>query len=488
MQRRKNIFKSTRVSPYHLFKVFDDCFIFDTTGCRFYKVDELTFDFLELRLKYTHKETVCRLQNRKKYSDIDIFNVAKEILFLEKYGLFTQVTTYIDLRHVKREMMHVNISGLLQDVQLMLAESCNLACTYCYCPSNQFDGGMMKNSVARKAIDLLAKQDAEISCVTMFGGEPLLNKPLVDFIIKYTKNLTKKGGKKFHYIITTNATLLDDKMINYIVNENFGLMVSLDGPKKLHDCQCPTKLGTGSYEIAVPKIKTLMRHRTVGVRATLAHPLPNLRELIDFFVEFGFNNMVLGTAGNRLDAPGKSDLTEVDMKFLIQQEEELLPWMQSFLDRGKVPPYFLYERWYFQIQNAEIYPRTHLFNCGAGHRVCGVDAHGILYPCAKFCGMKNWQIGNVSTGLNIEKSKNIWLKYLHCIKSKCGKCWAYPLCHGPCIWECAQNDGTFKFSSKYCDFMKKNIERSAYLYFGTQKRLDGEKIETFSGTTNSCPV
>lgn len=73
--------------------------------------------------------------------------------------------------------------------------------------------------------------------------------------------------------MTTNGTLLDDEIIGYIKKYNFGLMVSLDGPQKLHDKQCPTQGGKGSYEMAVKGIKRLMaRRRAVTVRGTMVHP------------------------------------------------------------------------------------------------------------------------------------------------------------------------------------------------------------------------
>lgn len=473
------------IPPYHLFRVFQDYFVFDTTGCRFYKIDELVFDFLFLIQTHPRNQIKKCLRSLNKYSEEDILNIVKEISFLRKHGLFDQINTYINLHHAKKEMKKISISGMLQDAQLLLAETCNLACTYCYCPSNLQNGGIMTESIAKGVINLLLEQKIPSVNLTMFGGEPLLNKSLIDFIMKYSKEQMALKQKKLHYIITTNATLLDDKIIDYIVNDNFGLMVSLDGPRELHNRQCPTKSGEGSYDLAIHNIKKMMQRRTVGVRATLAHPLPNLKDLVDFFVDFGFDNIVIGIASNRQENPGKSDLTKEDINSLINQEEELLPCIKKFLEEGKRPPYFSYERWYSAIKDAQIYPYTHLFNCGAGSAICGVDSHGYFYPCAKFCGMKKWQIGDVSHGIDYKKSKNMWLRFIRCIKPKCGKCWAYPLCHGPCIWECAQNDGTFKFSDKYCNLMKKNIERSAYLYFHTQECLDQQTKNTVR-TTESC--
>ena len=93
------------------------------------------------------------------------------------------------------------------------------------------------------------------------------------------------------------------------------------------------------------------------------------------------------------------------------------------------------------------------------------------------CGSNNnWIIGGVEKGVDIVKCKLQWERYIEAIAPYCGKCWAYPLCHGPCIWECAREDGTIVFNNNYCDFMKKSIERSAYLSLHQQNSLDDNKL------------
>ena len=109
------------------------------------------------------------------------------------------------------------------------------------------------------------------------------------------------------------------------------------------------------------------------------------------------------------------------------------------------------------------------FNCGAGVGVISVDTAGNYYPCSKFIGMEQWRIGNVRSGLDENKVREIWSRYITAVHRTCSKCWAYPICHGPCIWECAINNGDVKFDSKLCHFVQKLIEHTAYLVFKTQK-------------------
>lgn len=427
--------RNSGVEPYHLFTVLGEHFIFDTTGCRFYQIDEISADFLSLALRNPIQQAKLILKNTKKYTDHDVELLYEEILFLEQNGLFDVPNSYINLSDAENTMQQTNIKNGLVELQLLLAENCNLACRYCYCSITRDlpEQGLMDIMTAKSAIDLALQQDISRVAITMFGGEPLLNKPVIDFIMEYTPVQAEKINKKPHYVITTNATLLDEKTINYIVDYNFGLMVSMDGPKELHDNQCPTKTGKGSFDLAAKNIKELMKHRTVGVRATMTHPVPDLRKLINFFLDFGFYPLCICSATSRLETPQITDCTEDDYSQLIEQIEGLLPWMLEYLKRGKIPPYFPQDVWCEIIANNRMSADFWLFNCGAGHGKCAVDAQGIMYPCAKFAGMANWQVGNVHQGLDTEKVKKMWLDFLKCIEPVCGKCWAYPVCHGPCI-------------------------------------------------------
>ena len=471
----KNINEKRNVVPFHVFAVRGEYFLFDTTNCRFFRIDRLTHDFLILYASLGLRKAKIIIKENGQTSHEMLERFLVEFKTMREFGLFDTIKSYMNLSSAKRKLKKQDFTHSIQDVQLILTEKCNLSCRYCYCRSEEKRSIIsrdkeMNRPCAKGAVDFLLRQGTNAPILTFFGGEPLMNKELMYFLMDYSAREAKTAGKDLRYVITTNATLLDDQSINCIVDNNFGLLVSLDGPQKLHDWQCPTKSGNGSYKTAMRNIKKLMEKRPVDVRATLAHPLPDIEKLIKFFLRNGFRNIVLGIASNRKESPSAYDLSCDDLRSLCEQIEHILPWMENYLIRKKsFPPYFMHERWYTAIKDGRIYPTEIIFNCGAAHSTVGVDTNGVLYPCAKFCGLEKWKIGNVSHGLDGHKCKKLWFQFLQCIKPFCGKCWAYPICGGPCIWECAEDDGTFVFNNSKCDFVKRNIEFSAYLYFKVQK-------------------
>jgi uncharacterized protein len=145
----------------------------------------------------------------------------------------------VEEKDIKRSL--VNLSQLIFEV----TEGCNLNCKYCgYGEIYQTYGVRKKSSlsfdVARKVLDYLANlwnENIEISLkqplvINFYGGEPLLNMKLIQEIIQYTGALDIKG-KKIFYGMTTNALLLD-KYMDYLADNNFRLMISLDGNKEDH--------------------------------------------------------------------------------------------------------------------------------------------------------------------------------------------------------------------------------------------------------------
>ena len=103
----------------------------------------------------------------------------------------------------------------LQRVVLNVTNQCNLACTYCYEYSAdriaQQDGKpkYMSADIAESAVEMLIKESAgrEGLHVTFFGGETLLNFPVMRSTVEYATRRVAELGKRIEFSLTTNATL-----------------------------------------------------------------------------------------------------------------------------------------------------------------------------------------------------------------------------------------------------------------------------------------
>jgi uncharacterized protein len=107
-------------------------------------------------------------------------------------------------------------------IALFLAQTCNLACTYCYGQAGTYGGsGLMSAETARKAVDWLMENSGGIKQVRVafFGGEPLLNLPVLWETVSYAKEQAARHSKEVSFGMTTNATLLDDEIVAYLKQE-----------------------------------------------------------------------------------------------------------------------------------------------------------------------------------------------------------------------------------------------------------------------------
>lgn len=117
-----------------------------------------------------------------------------------------------------------------------VTELCNLSCDYCcfgdlyYTPRNEsvstldFANAKGLLDYYRENTDEFNKSDLHPLTISFYGGEGLLNFNLIKKIIAYAESI-------FHnlkYAMTTNAVLLD-KCIDYLVEKDFQLLISLDG-------------------------------------------------------------------------------------------------------------------------------------------------------------------------------------------------------------------------------------------------------------------
>lgn len=331
----------------------------------------------------------------------------------------------------------------------------------------------MSKAVARRAVDWLfqASGDAGQIEITFFGGEPLLNRPVFDDVMEYSANRAVREGKTIRYVMTTNGTLIDAGVIDYIKAYNFGLMVSLDGPPDIQNRQRPFADGRGSFEEAARGISALMRRRKrVTVRCTLTNTVSGLLDLIRFFESFGFTRIAFGLALNSIRESAADCDRETVEEYERQQEGNVLSWILDELARDRIPSYFPYAR--FIREQASVNQRDtgpRLFHCGACRGTSTVAANGTIYPCHRFVGVQAFSMGHINDGPCLEKAGEFWLRYHAATEDTCSRCWARKLCNGPCPWLLVRADGSFRSPTEWqCIATRRALERAAWVLWTVQ--------------------
>src|ERR1051326_5212418 len=302
-----------------------------------------------------------------------------------------------------------------------------------------------------------------VAHITFFGGETLLNFPVLKQTIAYARRRAAEVGKTVDFSLTTNATLLKPEIIEFLAENRVGVTISIDGPKEVQDKFRIFQNGTGSYDIVAPKIKELIaRHRTrpIGARVTLTSGgmdvkriYRHLTEEIGFW-EVGFAPVT--TAPNRRHAIADGGYDEMLGQFR-DLADEFLEASVANRHHGFSNVKETLEELHKGVSKA--YP------CGAGLGLLGVATDGDVALCHRFAGSDAHRLGTVRDGIDRAAQRAFLERHHISEKVDCSTCWARPLCSGGCYHESHTRYGTTLHPNlHYCNWIRGWIDVCLKVY------------------------
>lgn len=355
----------------------------------------------------------------------------------------------------------INNGNVIKSMCLNVAHDCNLRCSYCFAETGEFHGGRMLMSfdVAKAAIDFLIENSGNRHNleVDMFGGEPLMNFDVVKRTIEYGREVEKRYGKHINFTITTNGLALDEDTIDYINNEMFNVVISLDGRREVHDKLRVTPNGKGSYDIIVPRAQELVSKRGDGehyIRGTFTADNLDFTNDVRALTELGFEQISIEPVVLPPDNPLSINESNVDKA--LAEYETLSDFVLQRRNDGKPFNFFHFA---IDLDHAPCLGKRAL-GCGAGVEYVAVAPNGEIYPCHQFVGNKAFLMGNVLDGNAV--NEDIRNDFSNCnifTKDKCNNCWAKYFCSGGCAANAYNLNGNIMNPPDIsCTLLKKRTE------------------------------
>lgn len=178
---------------------------------------------------------------------------------------------------------------------------CNHNCIYCQassCGLNEKNKDLDMKT-ARQIVDTIFSSPNQEIAIEFQGGEPLLNWPVVKFIIGYANKKNKREKRKLRIALVSNFSLMDEKIADYLFKNKVSFCTSLDGPEELHN---KNRIWTGgnSHCITTKWLKYLMKKykgyyifQPAALTTITKHSLAYWKEIVDEYVKFGFDNITL---------------------------------------------------------------------------------------------------------------------------------------------------------------------------------------------------
>lgn len=426
---------------FHHFEASGEHFLYLVPSAGVFRIDEPGFAVLEAleESRRTAEELKSALSPRFDAEEIDT-----------AIGELTSVRAIREVDRREERMLPIlpQRDFPLSTMVLNVTSQCNLACTYCYEYGEDRivpDTGkprFMSEETAREAVEFMLRESGQnpVANLTFFGGETLLNFKVLKKTLAYARARGREMGKDVQFSLTTNATLLRPEIIEWLAENRVGVTISIDGPKDSQDRFRVFKNGMGSYEIALPKIKELLRrHRTrpIGARVTLTKQnldvmkiFRHLKDEIGFW-EIGFAPVTTASVRDYAIEDEGFD------RMLAQFDELAYEWLEHALENR--------HHGFSNVKDTleEIHKGvSKAFGCGAGLGLMGVSTDGEVALCHRFAGSEEHTIGTVRSGIDRDRQFGFLKDHHIANKTDCHTCWARPICSGGCYHEAHTRYGT----------------------------------------------
>lgn len=349
---------------------------------------------------------------------------------------------------------------------LHIAHDCNLRCKYCFASTGDYCGGrmLMSKEVAHKSLDFLMEHSKNRKHleVDLFGGEPLMNFEVVKETVAYGRELEKRFNKQINFTITTNCVALNDEIIDFINEEMFNVVISLDGRKDIHDALRPTPNGKGSFDIIAPKAQKLVAGRgdkEYYARGTFTNRNLDFTEDVKALYELGFDQISVEPVV--LDPSSPYAILEEHIGRILEEYDRLADYVLHSRKEGK---WFNFFHFMVDLDSAPCL-RKRITGCGAGNEYVAVTPDGDIYPCHQFVGEKDFLMGSVMTGEFDQTIQKQFAECNVCTKEVCQECWAKYFCSGGCAANAYKYNGSiYKPHTISCTLMQKRTECALGIY------------------------
>lgn len=352
-------------------------------------------------------------------------------------------------RRINRHEIERNLLNLRQ-LTFEVTDACNLRCRYCgygelYEGYDERKSSLMSFKQVKPLVDYLAyiwrngmaDSYRPLTYISFYGGEPLLNMDFIKEIVTYFDSLSL--DRHIIYSMTTNAVLLD-KYMDYFVDNNFHLLISLDGDERAQGHRIDAS-GHNSFNTVFHNVKQLKKqypeYFAINVNFnSVLHSLNSVGDIRDFILcEFDKEPRIteLNSSGVRKDKRQEFEsMYRNKSESLYQSENYERISEDMFVEEPSTHELLLFLYQYsgnvFKdyvdlISDPDKYPYTPTGTCSPFSKKMFVTVNGKILQCEKID--HRFSFGNVSeAGLELDIDALVvkYNAYLDKMQRQCSAC------------------------------------------------------------------
>jgi uncharacterized protein len=370
----------------------------------FCRVSDVMEDFIQLCDNNTVENSFNLLKEKYSTSEISDFQrrldkIKDKVLANDDYN----------------DAYKIDLSSKVYILTLNVTRKCNLKCDYCFEDSEYRKLGNMTFDIAKKAIDtFFTSQTNTPDWVIIFtGGEPMLNFDLIKNVVEYINY----KGLNVKYKIKTNATLLDDEKMDFLINNNFKIQISLDGNEKAHDTHRKFANGKGTFRIVDKNIHKLIRKncgQQISISGTVTHQ--TIQYIDNCYTHLNTYKEIKGYSL-------KSVMPNSHSQYAFNLDDYKIGYLSNIANNK-------YLIWRKQLLSET---KKSIDLCGIGIWNITIDIDGTIYPCYRMCGNEKYVMGDLnSLEFPLKLSQDIISLYKIENLNKCSKCGLINICKAGC--------------------------------------------------------
>lgn len=291
---------------------------------------------------------------------------------------------------------------------IWVTTKCNMSCIYCY-EGKEKANLVLSKEKADQIINYILENEKDKSReinITYHGGEPLLEFKIMRYI---TQNLEcKLKGRQVYFSTTTNGTILDKEIMKFLSQYRFEMSISIDGGRETHNLYRKFSNGQGSYDVVIKNSKILLeKFPEMRVRMTYnENTLQDLAQNIYSLIKIGFKTIV----------PIHDFCESVWSDKHIEILREQIAIVKKYTNKYQV-----------SVGVCEPLDVSCHKRCNGGITSINILPDGKIYPCMAAVGSKEFEMGNIETGIDEYKLKAIHEEFDREIE-ECLGCSFYSYC------------------------------------------------------------
>ena len=363
----------------------------------------------------------------------------------------------------------------ITSAMFILTHACNLACRYCFVHQEPCHMTYDTALEATKFLIKNAEESNQTPSINFFGGEPMLKWD--DIIVPLTKWIKEEYQKPFSLAITTNGTLLNEERLQFLKDNDIGILLSIDGAKETQDYNRPYHDGSGSFdtlEKILPKYLELFPNGTFRM-TTIPQTCYNIFSNIKYAIKLGYTSFFV--------VPNVFEEWEESSREVVKHE------MQKYADyyidcfrKGKTPIFFsTFEESLKEIKQINAAVKAKSFRTAMSCKACGkcglgasrfasIHPNGNVYGCQEMTsneGEKSiFYIGNIYSGIEEWRRERLMAEFdKEPVKGdKCESCKYNRICNGGCVANNYLATGSLtKLPEVYCWWKRVLLDLAIYV-------------------------